>query len=80
MELKKALWENFRNQYRICIDEEGRPKACGHDACKDLIHICNSIEGLKDDNPKYGNMDNGFMQVKNIMELAEKYCIIAENN
>lgn len=54
----------FVNQFNICIDKKGKPKACGRDNCMKLIMIANEI----DPNTDYGNK-HSFMNVENLIVL-----------
>lgn len=52
-------------KYERVFDENGNVKACGREACKDLISAC---EQLKPD-VDFGNKDTGVMNVENIKKL-----------
>ena len=55
--------EQLIAQYNIVFDEEGNIKACGRDACKKMISLCEEYTGIKD---KYGNPETGVMNVEEI--------------
>ena len=58
--------EQLIAQYNIVFDEEGNVKACGRDACKELIRLCEEYTGIKD---KYGNFETGVMNIEEIKEF-----------
>jgi len=58
----------FINQYNKVFDEQGKVKACGREACIDLINMCKVEEPLTD----FGNPLTGMMNVENIQKFREK--------
>ena len=58
----------FINQYHKVFDENGNVKACGREACIDLINMCKVEEPLTD----FGNPMTGMMNVENIQKFGKK--------
>ena len=58
----------FINQYNKVFDEQGHIKACGREACKDLINMCKVEEPLTD----FGNPMTGIMNIDNIKNFGKK--------
>jgi hypothetical protein len=52
-------------KYEKVFDENGNIKACGRDACKDLIRECTN----KWPDIDFGNADTGMMNVENIKKM-----------
>ena len=53
--------------YNKCFNEDGTVKACGREACKQLIRACMEQDPTKD----FGNPDTGMMHVQNIISLIK---------
>lgn len=53
--------EKFMEQYKICIDENGNPRACGR---KEMIKLLNII-----DDSYFGNKITGVIQIKRVNKL-----------
>lgn len=60
--------EMFEKRYREVFTKDNEVKACGRAECKELIKI--SIE--LDNSKKYGDIENGIMNIDNIVELHER--------
>lgn len=58
----------FINQYNKVFDSEGNVRACGREACIDLINMCKVEDPLTD----YGNPISGMMNVENIQKFGKK--------
>lgn len=58
----------FINQYNKVFDENGNTKACGREACMDLINMCKVEEPFTD----FGNPMTGMMNIENIQKFREK--------
>ena len=58
----------FINQYNKVFDEQGNVKACGREACMDLINMCKVQEPSTD----FGNPLTGMMNVENIQKFRKK--------
>ncbi len=58
----------FINQYNKVFDENGNTKACGREACKDLINMCKVEEPLTD----FGDPMTGMMNIENIQKFRKK--------
>ena len=54
----------FMNLYNRCFDEHGNVKACGRQACMDLLQAL--------DSPKYGNIATGRLKVEAVNDLYRK--------
>lgn len=52
--------DRFHELYQCCFDENDCIKACGRNACKELISFLGS---------EYGNIDTGMMNVQKIVTL-----------
>lgn len=59
--------ERFREIYCKAIDNNGNPRLCGRETCKELIEIAEKIE---DNN--YGNKGTGIMNINTLVNLMNK--------
>lgn len=53
-------------KYNNVFDENGEVKACGREACKELIRACME----KNPGVDFGNPETGMMNIKNVKEFA----------
>lgn len=58
----------FVKQYNKVFDSEGNVRACGREACIDLINMCKVEDPLTD----YGNPISGMMNIENIQKFGKK--------
>lgn len=63
------MLEKMFEQYNKVFDENGDPRLCGREACKELILMCEENMGHKG---LFGNIETGFMNVENIHALFEE--------
>lgn len=54
----------FMELYSVCFDEAGHVKACGRDNCRNLIKFL--------DDPKYGDLSSGRMNIDAIVGFKNK--------
>ncbi len=59
----------FRELYEAVFGENGQIKACGRDACKDLINACSELDSLT----YYGNPETGIMNLDSFQKMKELY-------
>lgn len=57
----------FLELYDRCIDENGNVKACGRDACKDLLGYFSRFEDVE----KYGNIKTGMLNTEEIVSYRK---------
>ena len=60
--------EQFMSAYNDVFTAEGLVKVCGRQKCKELIQICESMDGKS----SYGDAEKGFMNIENIKKLYQK--------
>ena len=60
--------EIFKQQFEKVFDEEGNVKACGREACKELINMCK----VQDSQTDFGDPMTGMMNVRNILLFRKK--------
>lgn len=58
---------DFLKLYEEIFNSENEVKICGRDKCKNLIKLASEINS----NVDFGNIDTGFMNIKNIILLKE---------
>lgn len=60
--------DRFFELYDRCIDENGHVKACGRDACKDLLRYFSDFEYPE----KYGNIQTGMLNTEEIVKYRKE--------
>lgn len=60
--------DKFNTAYNEVFDEQNEIKVCGRERCMKLINIADHIEKGID----HGNIETGFMNVKNIQDLHKR--------
>lgn len=60
--------QKFYQLYVECFDANNNVKICGREKCKELIKLANEIEP----NIKHGNLEEGFMNVRAMINLHDK--------
>ena len=59
----------FNQLYSEIFDSRGNVKRCGRQKCKELMKIAYAMDNSQTD---YGDLESGFMNVKNIKALHNR--------